>query len=119
MSNKPDFPLHTAIYMKYQSGCRGQSSHVHVGQNIEEVSLSTGRKTESAQILEIRECPLRCHKDAHTYLPAANRVPFAEPKVLIVTLSGISQAKDPRMRLPKVTATASELIISTGDIAAR
>lgn len=54
-----------------------------------------------------------------TYLPAAKRVPFAEPKVLIVTLKGISQAKAPSMRLPKVTATASDSTISTGDITAR
>lgn len=55
----------------------------------------------------------------HAYLPAANNVPLAEPNVLIVTLSGISQANEPRIRLPNVTATASESIISIGDITAK
>lgn len=54
-----------------------------------------------------------------THLPAANKVPFAEPKVLIVTLSGMIQAKAPKIRLPNVTATASDSTISIGDIAAK
>lgn len=53
------------------------------------------------------------------YLPAANRVPLALPNVLIVTLNGINHANAPSMRLPNVTATASESIISLGDIAAK
>uniref|UniRef100_A0A1Y1KGL2 Uncharacterized protein n=1 Tax=Photinus pyralis TaxID=7054 RepID=A0A1Y1KGL2_PHOPY len=48
--------------------------------------------------------------------PAANNVPFAEPNVEIVTERGMSQAITPKRRLPKVTATASELVISNGDI---
>lgn len=51
--------------------------------------------------------------------PAANRVPFADPKVEIVTDSGINQAIAPSKRLPKVTATASDVIISSGDIIVR
>jgi hypothetical protein len=54
-----------------------------------------------------------------TYRPAANNVPLALPNVLIVTLNGISHAKAPSIRLPNVTATASESIISVGDIAAK
>lgn len=54
-----------------------------------------------------------------TYLPATNRVPFAEPKVEMVTASGISQAIGPRRRLPKVTATASLSAISLTDITAK
>lgn len=54
-----------------------------------------------------------------TYRPAANSVPLALPNVLIVTLSGISQASEPNMRWPNVTATASDSIISVFDIAAR
>lgn len=36
------------------------------------------------------------------YLPAAKRVPWAEPNVEIVTDSGINQAINPSIRLPKV-----------------
>lgn len=50
-----------------------------------------------------------------TYRPAANSVPLALPNVLI----GISQASEPNMRWPNVTATASDSIISVFDIAAR
>lgn len=57
--------------------------------------------------------------ELQTYLPAAKRVPLAEPKVLIVTLKGINQANAPSMRLPNVTATASDSTISTGDITAK
>lgn len=60
-----------------------------------------------------------CRKIISTYRPAANNVPLALPNVLIVTLSGISQANAPRIRLPKVTATASDSIISDADITAR
>lgn len=52
-----------------------------------------------------------------TYRPAAKRVPLALPNVDIVTLSGMSQVNGPNIRFPKVTATASESIISPGDIA--
>lgn len=61
----------------------------------------------------------RCCGKLTTYRPAANRVPLALPKVEIVTLKGISQANAPKIRLPNVTATASDSIISVGDIAAR
>lgn len=44
------------IYMEYQSRGRGQSSDVHIGQDVQKVSLSASRETESAQILEIRNC---------------------------------------------------------------
>ena len=54
-----------------------------------------------------------------SYRPAANNVPFALPNVLIVTLSGINHANAPNIRCPNVTATASESIISDGDIAAK
>lgn len=54
-----------------------------------------------------------------SHRPAANNVPLALPKVLIVTLNGISQANAPKIRFPNVTATASESIISVGDIAAK
>lgn len=54
-----------------------------------------------------------------TYRPAAKSVPFALPNVLMVTLSGISHVNTPRIRLPNVTATASESIISSGDIAVK
>lgn len=54
-----------------------------------------------------------------THRPAAKSVPFALPNVDIVTLSGISQVKGPRIRFPNVTATASESIISFGDIAVK
>lgn len=53
------------------------------------------------------------------YLPAANKVPFALPNVLIVTLNGISHVNAPSKRLPNVIATASESIISSGDIVAK
>lgn len=62
----------------------------------------------------IVECGKSC-----AYRPAAKSVPFALPNVLIVTLSGISQVNAPRIRLPNVTATASESTISSGDIAAK
>lgn len=55
-----------------------------------------------------------CHSIA--YRPAAKSVPFALPNVLMVTLSGISHVSAPRIRLPNVTATASESIISSFDI---
>lgn len=53
------------------------------------------------------------------YLPATNNVPFAEPKVEIVTAKGISQAMGPSRRFPKVTATASLSAISLTDITAK
>lgn len=37
-----------------------------------------------------------------THLPAANRVPLADPNVDTVTDRGISQAITPRIRFPKV-----------------
>jgi hypothetical protein len=43
-------------------------------------------------------------------------VPLAEPKVEMATERGMTQAKTPSMRLPKVTATASEITISDGDM---
>lgn len=46
-------------------------------------------------------------------------MPLALPNVLIVTLSGINQVNEPSIRLPNVIATASESIISSGDIAAK
>lgn len=55
----------------------------------------------------------------YTNRPAANSVPLALPKVEIVTLNGINHVNCPRIRLPKVTATASESIISSGDIAVK
>lgn len=54
-----------------------------------------------------------------SYRPAANNVPLALPNVLIVTLNGINHAITPNIRLPNVTATASDSIISVGDIAAK
>lgn len=106
-------------YVEYQTGGRGQATNVDVGQNVQQMSLSASRETESAQILEFRKCLSGCLSVRHTYRPAAKRVPFAEPKVLIVTLKGISQANAPRMRLPNVTATASDSTISAGDITAK
>lgn len=63
------------------------------------------------------KCPSRLA--AKHNLPAAKSVPLAEPKVEIVTDRGINHAITPKRRLPNVTATASEVIISIGDITVR
>lgn len=54
-----------------------------------------------------------------THLPAAKRVPLADPNVETVTERGISHAITPSKRFPKVTATASESTISVADITAK
>lgn len=84
------------------------------------MAFSTGCKAQSE--LKFEQYVLGFNRENFifkflVYLPAAKSVPFAEPKVLIVTLNGISQASAPKIRLPNVTATASDSIISVADIA--